>query len=184
MKRALPVLVALTLLAGCVGLPTAGPVQEGLERAPEPEGIVFLAPDPRPGGDPEEIVSGFLDAATAGVADRFETAQKYLTDSARRTWIPGAGVTVYAGSTPPEVQEDRPGRVTVTVPVAGFVDARGTYTEESADTTKSFRFKVTQVDGHWRITSLDEGVLISAVNCGTQYRPVPLPVICSDGAGV
>lgn len=34
MKRALPVLVALTLLAGCVGLPTAGPVQEGLERAP------------------------------------------------------------------------------------------------------------------------------------------------------
>lgn len=181
MKRALPVLVALTLLAGCVGLPTAGPVQEGLERAPEPEGIVFLAPDPRPGGDPEEIVSGFLDAATAGVADRFETAQKYLTDSARRTWIPGAGVTVYAGSTPPEVQEDRPGRVTVTVPVAGFVDARGTYTEEPADTTKSFRFQLTQVDGQWRITSLDDGVLISAVNFGTQYRQVPLAFFSADG---
>jgi len=181
MKRALPVLAALALLAGCVGLPTAGPVQEGLERAPEPEGIVFLAPDPRPGGDPEEIVSGFLDAATAGVADRFETAQKYLTDSARRTWIPGAGVTVYAGNTPPEVQEDRPGRVTVTVPVAGFVDARGTYTEEPADTTKSFRFQLTQVDGQWRITSLDDGVLISAVNFGTQYRQVPLAFFSADG---
>lgn len=181
MKRTVPLVAALILLAGCVGLPTAGPVQEGLERAPEPEGIVFLAPDPRPGGDPEEIVSGFLDAATAGVADRFETAQKYLTDSARRTWIPGAGVTVYAGNTPPEVREHDSGRVTVTVPVAGFVDARGTYTEEPAETTKSFRFQLTQVDGQWRIASLDDGVLISAVNFGTQYRQVPLAFLSADG---
>src|SRR5690625_491144 len=153
MRRALPVLVALALLAGCVGLPTDGPVQEGLERAPEPEGIVFLAPDPRPGGGPEEIVSGFLDAATAGVADRFETAQKYLTDSARRTWIPGAGVTVYAGNTPPEVQEDRPGRGTATVPVAGSVDPRGTNTEDPADTTRSFRPQLARVAAPRRSTA-------------------------------
>src|SRR5699024_10392402 len=147
MKRALPVLVALTLLAGCVGLPTAGPVQEGLERAPEPEGIVLLAPDPQPGGDPAQIVSGFLDAATAGVADRFETAQKYLTDEARQTWLPSAGVTIYSGSTPPVVEEVSPGRVTVTVPVAGFVDAHGVYTEEGPEATKTTHFHLTRIDG-------------------------------------
>ena len=181
MKRAWPLLLTLVLLAGCVGLPATGPVQEGLERAPEPEGIVFLAPDPQPGGEPQEIVSGFLDAATAGVADRFETAQKYLTDGARQRWVPGAGVTIYAGSTPPEVTEGRPGRVTVTVPVAGFVDEMGVYTEEPEGTTKTARFELTEVNGQWRIAQLDDGVLISAVNFGTQYRQVPLAFFSGDG---
>lgn len=181
MRRLFPLVLALALLSGCVGLPSAGPVQVGLERAPEPEGIVFLAPDPRPGGDPAEIVGGFLDAATAGVADRFETAQKYLTDAARKTWQPGAGVTIYAGSTPPRVEERTPGRVAVTVTVAGYVDELGTYTEAAPETEKTFQFRLTRVEEQWRIERLDDGVLISAVNFGTQYRQVPLAFFSADG---
>lgn len=172
---------SLALLTGCVGLPASGPVHEGLERAPEPEGIVFLAPDPPPGGDPLEIINGFLDAATAGVADRYETAQKYLTDGARTTWVPGAGVTIYAGSASPEVEERSGGRILVKVPVAGYVDERGIYSEEPPDTTKTFRFQLTRVQGQWRISDLNDGVLISTVNFGTQYRQVPLAFFGADG---
>lgn len=181
MKRPWLLFLALALVAGCAGLPSAGSVQEGLERAPEPEGIVFLAPDPQPGGSPEQIVEGFLDAATAGVADRFETAQKYLTDDARQEWEPSAGVTIYAGSTPPVVALERPGRVTVTVPVAAYVDASGVYVEAGPDSTESFEFGLLRVEGQWRISDLDDGVLISGVNFGTQYRQVPLAFLSPDG---
>lgn len=181
MRRRLLVLLTAAALVGCAQLPGSSPVHEGLERAPEPEGIVFLAPDPPPGGSPEEIVSGFLDAATAGVADRFETAQKYLTDAARSSWKPSAGVTIYSGSTQPQVQERTPSRVDVTVPVAGIVDERGVYTEVGADSTKTFRFHLTDEGGQWRIEQLDDGVLISAVNFGTQYRQVSLAYLAPDG---
>lgn len=181
MKRSWPLALTLVLVTGCTGLPSSGGVQEGLERAPEPEGIVFLAPDPQPGGSPEQIVEGFLDAATAGVADRFETAQKYLTDDARQEWEPGADVTIYSGSASPVVALERTGEVTVTVPVAAHVDANGIYTEAQVGSSKSFSFGLTRVDGQWRISDLDDGVLISGVNFGTQYRQVPLAFLSPDG---
>lgn len=175
MRRAPLLLLSLVvMLGGCVGLPSNGGVQEGLERAPEAEGIVFLAPDPLPGGEVEEIVSGFLDAATAGGADRYETAQKYLTDKARRSWAPGAGVTVYTGGTPPRVVERQPGIVAVTIAVAGYVDEHGQYIEEAEGSERTLTFELTVVDGQWRIDQLDDGVLISAVNFGTQFRNVTL----------
>lgn len=181
MKRPWLLLLVLALVAGCTGLPSSGSVQEGLERAPEPEGIVFLAPDPQPGGSPEQIVEGFLDAATAGVADRFETAQKYLTDDARQEWEPGAGVTIYSGSTSPVVALERTGEVTVTVPAAAYVDANGIYAEAEVGSSKTFSFGLTLVDDQWRISDLDDGVLISGVNFGTQYRQVPLAFLSPDG---
>lgn len=177
------VLVAAAVLAlgSCVGLPTSGPVHTGVDSAPEPESIDFLAPDPRPGDDPEQVVRGFLDAATAGVADRFETAQKYLTDSARTTWRPGGGVTIYSGSTPPTVHEVDPGRVEVTLTVAAYVDEAGVYTEEEPGVDKTVEFELVQAaGGEWRITALDDGVLMSAVNFGTQYRQVALAFLSPD----
>ncbi|HLS01914.1 MAG TPA: LpqB family beta-propeller domain-containing protein [Beutenbergiaceae bacterium] len=173
--------VAVLSLAGCVGLPSSGTVQQGLERAPEPEGIVFLAPDPQPGASPEDIVAGFLDAATAGVADRFQTAQKYLTDDARSTWDPGAQVTIYTGTSPPQVQEEAPGAVSVTVSVAGYVDSSGIYSEEAGEVSKTLEFNLTRHQGQWRISSLEDGVLISGVNFETQYRQVPLAFFSADG---
>lgn len=184
MRRVWALALPLILLSGCVGLPSTGQVQSGLERAPEPEGIVFLAPDPQPGGEPEQIVEGFLDAATAGVADRYETAQKYLTDEARKSWVPGAGVTIYAGNTPPEVSSTRPQNVTVTVPVAGYVDQHGVYTEEAQGAEKTATFTLSQVDGQWRINDLEDGVLISAVNFGTQFRHMSLAFFSPDGRHV
>lgn len=175
------VMVGVLLLTGCVGLPSSGGVQQGLERAPEPEGIVFLAPDPQPGAEPEEVVEGFLDAATAGVAERFQTAQKYLTDGARDTWDPGAQVTIYTGSSPPQVEEESPGEVSVTFTVDGYVDSAGIYTEEPATTSETIDFELTDESGQWRIESVEDGVLISAVNFASQFRQVPLAFFSADG---
>lgn len=181
MKRAWPVGLIVALVAGCAGLPTSGPVQVGLERAPEPEGIVFLAPDPEPGAGPLEIVTGFLDAATAGVADRYETAQRYLTDAARHSWNPSDGVTIYSGTTPPKVTLLGPNRVAVTVNVAGHVDHDGVYTQQGGGLQQSTFFTLTEEGGQWRISDLDDGVLISSVNFGTQFRQTSLAFFSPDG---
>ncbi|QGH68855.1 LpqB family beta-propeller domain-containing protein [Pseudactinotalea sp. HY158] len=167
-------------LSSCVGLPTSGPVHAGVDSAVEPDAIVFLAADPRPGDDPEQIVRGFLDANPAGVADRFETAQKYLTEAARSTWRPGGGVTIYSGTTPPSVHEVEPGHVAVELTVAAYVDETGVYTEEAPGAEKTIEFSLARVGDEWRISGLDDGVIMSAVNFGSQYRQVPLYFLSPD----
>ena len=88
--------VALTLLlAGCVGVPTAGRVErvQGQEQACQNCVNVEVSP-PSPGDDPRQVVEGFL-RANAYYQSGYSVAKQYLTREAAQDWKPETGATVY-----------------------------------------------------------------------------------------
>jgi hypothetical protein len=176
-RRRMSVLVAAVLsllLVGCVGIPTEGPIGTGEAVAPEPGSIIPLANDPDPEASPEEIVAGFLSAAAAGLYDDFTVARKFLTLTAASGWDPRARVVVYEGGGP-RIEPPDGGTVAVTVPVEATLDKGGRYTEAAPSAEEEARFRVEQdTSGQWRISELDDGVLISRPTFDQLYRQVPV----------
>ena len=170
---AVGVVVGLTVgLAGCVGLPTAGPVREGDVPVGEVAAPLPFAVDPVVDGTPEEIVRGFLAAGAAGLSDDFRVARSFLTGGA--TWDPGAQVLI-STSQGPQVREEGGGSVVVTVPVQAVVDDVGVYTEAAARAPQSLEFELEQDAGdQWRISSAPSGVVMSPRDFAQLYREVPV----------
>jgi len=97
-RTAAVVALAAAALAGCVSLPTSGPVARGGAGAVDGQDPIYLIIDgPVAGASPEQIVRGFVTAQAAGAVDRFETARTFLTPAAVDAWDPGTGITVFAG---------------------------------------------------------------------------------------
>lgn len=101
------------LLSGCVSLPTAGEVNEGVVMPTDEPGQIHLAAQgPRGGETPEEIVEGFLLAHAAWQDTNYDVAKSFLTQASKETWVPGAGVLVHRGDqrtklvAPPQTGEE------------------------------------------------------------------------------
>ena len=160
------------LLSGCVSIPTQGPIGTGEVVPVEPGLAIPLADDPEPDASPEQIVAGFLSAGAAGLYDEFAVARKYLTVTAADSWDPRARVLVYplqGGG--PEIQTSEDGTVLATVPVAATVDAAGRYVEAAPGSREEVAFEL-MLDGagQWRISGLDDGVLMSSPNFQSLHR--------------
>ncbi len=165
-------LVAALGLAGCVGIPTSGPVRQGDVPEREPAPPLSLPAEPIPDGTPEEIVQGFLRAGAAGLSDEFRAARTHMTSGAE--WEPRAQVLIYGGSGP-QYRDDGAGTVVVTVPVAGIVDRTGVYIEVAARTPQALEFELVQdATNQWRISSAPEGVVMSPRDFDQLYRDVPV----------
>lgn len=105
-------LIAALTVAGCVALPSAGPVQslpvtQGPNAQAQPYVQIVSGP-PRPGWGPQAIVQGFL-TASASFGDNEQVALQYLTQQGRKEWNPSwsavvykEGPTVSAPSYPPQ----------------------------------------------------------------------------------
>jgi hypothetical protein len=98
-------LVAALSAAGCVSVPSAGPVQsfpvtQGPDAQGEPFQQVVIGP-PRAGWTPMNIVMGFL-AASASFGDNWQVAREYMTPQASKAWNPSWSAIVY--STGPKVE--------------------------------------------------------------------------------
>ncbi|MCL1900644.1 MAG: hypothetical protein FWG11_09080, partial [Promicromonosporaceae bacterium] len=159
--------VGLTLsLTSCASMPTTGAVHPGGEEAPGPGDIGQIAFGPAAGANPEQIVSGFLLAAQAGptTAVPFAVAREYLASGAQFLWHPYSQVMVLDGS--PEVveahAEGRRATVRVTGTVVASLDERGVYTEQAVPAPIEATFELTELAGQWRITALDDVLLIPA----------------------
>lgn len=173
----------LALLAGCVAIPTDGPIGTGDVVLDDPAPALPLANDPPIDGSPEEIVNGFLAAGAAGLRDEFVVARMYLDPLTASAWDPTARVLVYplqGGGPQIEVRDD--GSALVTVPIEGSLDAAGVYTEAPADAQEELVLELAQdADDQWRITSLEDGVLIGASSFDNLYRQVPVYFASTDG---
>ena len=126
--RIVGALAALVLvLAGCAGLPSGGSVNPGLALgdAPDVPDFSFLPNRPQPGATPEQIVEGFVSAATSP-ADSWGIARMYLAPEISRDWSPEVGVTIdRAGSrTLVAVDDDS---IEMSVAQSGEVDETGAY---------------------------------------------------------
>ncbi len=169
--RASAALLAAAALAGCVSIPTSGPIGEGSPAPVELEALIPLPLGPLENADEEEIVAGFLRAAQAGVFQDYSTARQFLAPGAN--WDPRA-VTMVA-SEDPTVVRTAEGSVEVEVSVAATVDATGAYKGQApAAEPVEMPFELVRLAGQWRIASLPDGVVFRESAFTNAYTPVPV----------
>ncbi len=190
LARSRPVLAALAVVltalavAGCVSMPTGGPVfsypvTQGTAAQNQPN--VQIQPKP-PGASwtPQEIVEGFL-SASASYGSYPGVVKQYLTP-AEQSWNPSWSAVVYkTGPTPgkatyvPSAKNPK----TVTVTINGTVQASllgyGNYSLPSATApggspAPPVSLGLQKVDGQWRISSVPTELLLTSSSFSNDYQ--------------
>ncbi|MFI0944378.1 LpqB family beta-propeller domain-containing protein [Streptomyces sp. NPDC021020] len=185
-KVVVPLSAAL-LLAGCASMPSGGEVSK-VDDSQQAEGDtqvrVFGVP-PQPHETPAAIVNGFLEATTSGETD-FATAKQYLTTDLKKRWNPLAGITVLA-SVPraPQMPDTDTKATQETVDLTNRETARVDAGNAYRLSTAAFHEEVQLVkeSGEWRISVLDNGLLLSAADFQRIYHSVNMYYFAVRGSG-
>ena len=170
------------LLAGCVSVPTGGPVLsytitqgQGGQSQPNPQTI---AQPPRASWGPEEIVQGFL-TASASFGTRQQIARQYLTAAGNYAWNPGWTARVYRDGPDAVETSIDPKKTTATVTISGSVQATlsgyGGYAVPSASTAGGATpppptFDLQKVGGKWRISRAPDLLLLTSYQFKYDYQ--------------
>lgn len=190
MQRAATVVVAAVVtlssvlgLGACARIPTSGPVRVGNANVEPQVDIAMLPQGPALGADPRTIVSGFLGAAVAATTSpkEFQTAREFLTEEVAATWDPEAAVRVVREAPLPEqtehgvdLEDTDTVEVVVRATAIATLDSAGAYTEVGEPRELGYRFTLVRTGGEWRISALDNGVLVPANLFANQYRATRL----------
>jgi hypothetical protein len=170
-------------LGACAQIPTSGPVRVGTADQDPQADLSLLPQGPTPGAEPNLIVQGFLGAAVAATTSpkEFQTAREFLTEDVAGTWDPDASVRVVREPPIPEPFEagtDIEGAETLEVVVGATtvatLDTTGAYTEVADPRKVGYRFTLSKVGEEWRISGLDNGVLVPANLFANQFRATRL----------
>lgn len=192
---ALAALAAVLAVAGCVSVPSAGPVLSyplvQQTSGQNGQNLQVIAAGPGANWKPNDIVTGFLTAAAA-IGDQ-QVAKEYLTPQASKNWNPSWSAWVY--KTGPDVQNPiyksqptgprRGGKSTVkggkqapqqaTVVVNGSISAkltgRGTYAVPSSP--QSFElpeFELVKTADGWRISHAPSELLLTQNQFADDYE--------------
>ncbi len=178
-------LLLVASLAGCVSIPTAGPVQSStVTQGPGAQGQHYMQIVPKPpvkDWRPDQIVQGFLLASAS--FGYWQIAREYLTPTAR--WNPTWSAIVYSrGPTvsPPVYQKTKKGApATAVVTVGGKVQAtlsqNGGYAVPAAPSASGPQqqgvpevFELEKVGGQWRISSVPPYLLLSSYLFNSDYQ--------------
>jgi hypothetical protein len=163
---------AVLLLAGCVGIPNAGPVEKGdpLDTTDEID-IIFQPSGPGIDESQEDILNGFIRAALNPL-NNFDVARSFLSRSFADDWKPDAGVTIDQSGRSSQPVSDTSIDLKLT-PVA-TVDGNGEYHTVPAAAPVSRSYTFVQENGQWRINSAPDGVVMLASEFAEVYNSYPL----------
>ena len=162
--------VVALLLAGCTGIPYTGGVNKGVPVADvSTSDIQYLPAGPAVDSSPEQILRGFVDAATSP-AGEWAIARQYLAPDFARTWNPSAGVVIDRGNR--SISDQNSTSFTLSTEVEASVDAQGNF--KAATTTTDLKYSFAKVDGQWRITGGPNGVVIDATTFPRVFSPSTL----------
>lgn len=179
--------LVVAALGACVGVPTAGPVEVGVDGVSEPGLVMPLGEGPMVDASPEQIVQGFLSASAsgfnrdpgAGVSNDFRDAREFLAGAVSGTWNPSERVIVYSSA--PEITLVSDAQVQVKLTVEARVDADGRYAEAAPDVQEPLAFDLIQdSSGQWRISGLEDGVVFSLANFVAVYRAAEVYFLSPD----
>ena len=158
----------LAVLAGCVSVPTAGPLDKVEGRQPGCQNCVNVEVSaPTPGLDPKQIVEGYL-RATSNYQPNYAVAKKFLTKTAAEKWSPEAGAWIYDGA--PAADGDK---VTLEGRLIGVLDGNRSYTAKDT-VLHGVDFGLVKEDGEWRISKPPRGLLVAAYSFSRFYQPYSL----------
>lgn len=170
------------VLGACTSLPNAGVPQAFDVSVPDSDPLDLAARAPTKGADPEPLISGFLLACAAGQTDDFATARLFLASAVASSWDPSEEVQVYSTDSTPEItassDEDE---VTVIAPAVATIGEDGVMTLPDSGAEATRRFQLTQESGEWRISGLDDGVVISESSFTAAYQLANLYFPSQDG---
>ncbi|MDO4791461.1 MAG: LpqB family beta-propeller domain-containing protein [Buchananella hordeovulneris] len=184
-RRALSVLLAAAVLAGCTAYPQAGPVQAANPDLPDSAQVAQTASGPVKDAPPSEIVAGFLRASAAGLDDDFGTARRFLTQDAAVFWDPAKSALIYPSDSSLNLQTVTAGgqvdAVKLETPVTGTLSRNGQFTATEPGSRSTLQFKMAKDEaGQWRISDLDDGVLISSASFSLSYNARNLTFLTTD----
>lgn len=163
---------ALALLAsGCVGIPDEGPVVEAESDARRGEQLGYYNDPPGPArGEPAtDIVKHFLDAQAA-IPLQTNTAKEFLTSEESATWRPQRRIITYDAASFPQGSN----LVTVELDGAHMLDSRGSWRGPVAADRTELSFRMTRVDGEWRISDAPDALVVPSTWFDRAYRRVSL----------
>ena len=155
---------ALALLAGCVSVPTTGPVEKVEGQPPECQNClnVDVAP-PTAGDDPKQIVQGFL-RATSNFQPNYAVARQFLTKAAAEKWAPESGVWIYSGSL-----QTAGNTVILDGRLVGSLGHDRTYTAQ--DKQWRVNFGMVKEGGEWRVSTPPAGLMVAEFAFASFYQP-------------
>ena len=153
--RAAAAVVGAALLAGCVGMPTSGPVEvpEVTTGADDVPGVSFDPRPPRDGEPAADIVEGFLEAMKAAPVGT-SVAKKFLSREAAEAWAPEQQVITYA-----EIGDPTTG-TSMRLPMTDVnrYDARGAWQRTQGGAQLSIG--LVEEDGEWRIDEVPDALVV------------------------
>lgn len=174
------VLLVTVALSGCSGIPTSSQVFYG-EEISEDTSTQFVRVIARPPSNdmsPEEIVRGFLDAC-ADPSGNYEIARQYLEVNVGETWNPLTGIEVYESSTIRISGEQN--FLTVGAEKIGTISDLGRFQSGDPGAQISTSFDLKQNSGNqWRISNLNDGILLSSGDVDRSFRSFPIYFFNSD----
>jgi len=167
------VLAGAVFVSGCATVPTQGPIRSGNQEglAPPAPAIGVEAQPPRDNAGPLAIVNGFLEAMADSQA--FETARKYMTPEAAAAWKPESKISIYDQTSTGAVTPRGEDKVVLRAPLVGTVDQRGSWSP-ARNATVAFEFKLTKVNGQYRVAVAPPGVFIGSNQLETKLKPMAL----------
>jgi hypothetical protein len=181
-------LVATLSVAGCVSMPSGGPVQSyPVTQGPDTQNQPYVQIVPQPPGagwSPTEIVQGFL-TASASIGAHGEVAQQYLTSQGRKHWAPAWSAIVYkegpdvTGAIYPSSSTAKKA-TTATVQITGsrqaILKGYGSYSlpsssapDQSYDPQPVFHL-VKVAGGQWRISDAPNELLLTSDSFKNDYQ--------------
>ncbi|MGW1177046.1 LpqB family beta-propeller domain-containing protein [Kitasatospora sp. NPDC002543] len=163
--------------SGCAAMPDSGGITKvELSQGSADKNLqarVYPVPPSR-GAKPHELLTGFLDAVTAD--EGYETARKYLTESASAGWKPESEIRVLSSTTIGAGPDVTDADTTVSVPVSGLqvatVDEKHSYGLIAGQNNWVQDFTFVRKDGEWRIDKLPPGVIMNETNFRNSFRQV------------
>ncbi|MER6732693.1 LpqB family beta-propeller domain-containing protein [Streptomyces puniciscabiei] len=178
------------LLGGCASMPDSGDLRNVESTPRQDTGVRVFAMPPAEGAGPAEIMQGFLEALTSD-DPAYDTARKYLTPEAARSWRPEQSTTVLANG--PSIEPDcraGNGRETansVTCVLAGSrvatVDSQQAYQPADGSYQKKVHLARDPKNGQWRIDTLPDGVVMGKSDFQRNYTSVDKYYFASGTTG-
>lgn len=170
--------LAAVMLTACQAIPASGPVREGLTDLTQADQPVQFDPSgPQPGATQEDIVRGFVRAASS-ITDDYAIARQFLAPSYRDGWDPSLGVFVDEGTQPFHAEEGDVGVLSLSG--LAVVDEHGTLVPIRPGPTTEARFELERIEGEWRIVSAPSGVILDKSTFTALWTTRQLFFLSSD----
>ena len=174
-------LLAALTVGGCASIPSTGFVSSGGAIGSNlGNSLEFLAAGPAKGATALEIVQGFIEAGKA-TQNNYLTARSFMTIDMGAEWDPVAEtlVTDKFEFFEKDTAEGKVIQLSVTPNLV--VDSVGHLEPETSDSPVTIEFKLTQVDGEWRISSAPNQTILTNTDFLTTFGQYPIYYFAEDG---